>query len=153
MSLREVSSTASARALISSGVGIFSKFGPNSSISRTSLSAQASTLAHIRWRRYFNWHSSAMKTKGKENSFTLHSLISSHELNFGKGKGMTKMERSVHVGICHASEEFGVFLSHFFGCDICFRWRTIGFPNFLVFPDLLVFLFDCDRGIAFLCLS
>jgi len=39
--VREVSSMDSARALISSGEGIFSKLGPNSSISRTSLSAHA----------------------------------------------------------------------------------------------------------------
>ena len=41
--VREVCSMESARALISSGVGIFSKLGPNCSISRTSLSAQAYT--------------------------------------------------------------------------------------------------------------
>jgi hypothetical protein len=82
-------------------------------------------------------------SKWEEDSFSLHSFVTCHELDFAEGEGVAQVERAVHIRICHTAEEFGVFLSQFLNCDICFGGRTIGFPNVIFFPYLLISLLDC----------
>jgi hypothetical protein len=71
-------------------------------------------------RKYFDWHSGAMKAKGKESFFPLHSFVSSMKFNFGKRESVTKMQGSVHIWVCHTSKEFGIFFSQFIHSDIGF---------------------------------
>jgi len=92
---------------------------------------------------YLDWHSSAMVSKREENSLPLHSLIAGHELDFGERKGVAEMEGTVHVRICHTAEEFGVLISQFLNCDICFGGRTVRLPHVFFFPELLKSLLDC----------
>ena len=94
-----------------------------------------------------------MVSEREEDSFSLHSLVTCHELDFGEREGVAQVERAVHIRICHTAEEFGVFLPQFLNRDICFDGRTIRFPNVFLFPYLLVSLLDCYRRISFLCLK
>ena len=93
-----------------------------------------------------------METKREKRSPPLHAFVSRHELNLGERKGVPKMKRSVHVRICHTCKELWVLLPQFSHCHICFWRRAIQFPNLLLLPYLLIFPFDCNGRIAFLCL-
>jgi hypothetical protein len=51
-----------------------------------------------------------MEAEREESSFALHTFISRHKFDFGERKGVSEVKRPVHVGICHTSEELGIFL-------------------------------------------
>lgn len=89
-----------------------------------------------------------MEAEGEERSFSLHALVASHKLNFGEGKGVSEVERSVHVRVGHTSKELGVLFSQFFHGVIGFFGGTVDLPYFVVLPDLLVPFLDCHGGIS-----
>ena len=65
---------------------------------------------------------------------------------------MSKVERSIHVGIGHTPEELWILFSQFLHGAMGFLGRTVDLPDFIIFPDLLVTFLDCNGGIALFCL-
>lgn len=67
---------------------------------------------------------------------------------------MSGVEASVHVWVCHATEELRVILTKGFSikCRVLFERWGVGFENMLLGPFGLVFFLYCDEGIPFFSL-
>lgn len=64
------------------------------------------------------------------------------------------MEVSVHVRVRHTTKELGVVLPEEVrvGGSIFLQSRSVDFKDFRLRPLCLVFLLNCNEGIAFFCL-
>lgn len=94
-----------------------------------------------------------MEAEGEEGSFALHALVACHKLDFRKRKRVAKMERSVHVGICHASKELWVLVPQLLHRVLSILGGTVDLPDLVLFPHLLVAFLDCNGRISFFGLS
>ena len=75
------------------------RFGPLSSHSKTSRTPDQAETEELDSGTYLDGHSSAVESHREERSTTLHSLVTSGELDLGDGEGVSEMKGSVHVGV------------------------------------------------------
>jgi hypothetical protein len=87
----------------------------------------------------------------------LHGSHTGAELDLADREGVPGVQSTVHIRESHASKPLGLFLTELGGGDGV-QWHfcgggSIGLENAILLPFLLVFLFDCDQRITFLCLN
>ena len=81
---------------------------------------------------YLDWHSSAMKSKGKESLLSQESLESNRKFCLGQTKGMTQVKSTIHVWIRECSHEFGLRDRRVETLKGCIRFKSsILFPQAL----------------------
>lgn len=59
---------------------------------------------------HLDWHSSGVIADREEDPLAPHSLESGCEFDLGDGKGVAKVEATVHVGVGEGTEPFRVLV-------------------------------------------
>jgi hypothetical protein len=97
-------------------------------------------------------HSGTVESHGEEGSLSLHSRVSSLELDLGERERVTSVKGSVHVRVGHAPKELGVLLTKLIGVGdgVLLESRSVGLVGLVLSPELLVLLLDRNESIALL---
>ncbi len=88
----------------------------------------------------------------EESALALHTFVTSSELDLGQSESVTKMERSVHVGIWNGSEPLGVLCSDLIWCHIdeaIILRGGVDVKDMLLGPVILGLLFELLEEVTF----
>ena len=91
-------------------------------------------------------HTCAMETMGEQHPLSQHPLVSRREIDFGYGKRVAQVQRSIHIRVGKVSKPlWKLFL------DLCrtevggfFRRWCLNLEETFLCPSLLITLLYCD---------
>src|SRR6266576_5637326 len=89
-------------------------------------------------------HPCYVEPVGKQDALSQQTLIPRCELDFGDSECMSEVQRSIHIRVRVVPKPLGKLLADLCTSETCgffLRWG-IGFEDVLVFPVILVLLFQ-----------
>lgn len=112
-----------------------------------------SQIAHL------DRHTSGVVSNREQDPLPTHSFETGRKLNLADGESVTKMERTVHVGIRKSTEPFGVLLVNLLHrlagseefrvrVDTLRKRRGVGLKELLLGPRSLSGLFEVNKVIS-----
>lgn len=90
-----------------------------------------------------------MEALWQQGTLALHTFITNSEFNLGKGKAVTQMQASVHVGIWHAGHVFWKCFVEILAIGMFFDGRRIHFERLDFVPVRACLALELTKSITF----